>query len=118
MRIFQQAGGKPFAFAGLAVSPPPSSAASGPAAVILTTQASESVKAIHDRMPLIVAPADFDLWLDPGASSKATLDVVAHGAHTPWTSHPVGPSVNNVRNDTPENIRRADPDTERQRNLF
>jgi putative SOS response-associated peptidase YedK len=115
---FQQPGGRPFAFAGIAVSPSPSSEASEPAAVILTTQASEAVKPIHDRMPLIVAPSDFDLWLDPGASSKTALDVVAHGAHTPWTSHPVGPAVNNVRNDTPENIRRAEPETERQRNLF
>jgi putative SOS response-associated peptidase YedK len=115
---FRQPGSKPFAFAGIAVPPPPSNESAEPAAVILTTQASESVKAIHDRMPLIVAPADFELWLDPAASAKAAMDVVAHGAHTPWTSHPVGPAVNNVRNDSPENIRRADPETERQGSLF
>jgi len=115
---FRQPGSRPFAFAGIAVSPPPSSDLADPAAVILTTEASESVRDIHDRMPLIVAPPDFDLWLDSTANPKAIMDVVAHGAHTQWTSHPVGPSVNNARNNSPDNIRRADPETERQRSLF
>lgn len=115
---FRQPGSKPFAFAGIAISPPPTSDAVDLAAVILTTEASESVTAIHDRMPMIVAPPDFDLWLDPAADPKAVMDVMAHGAHTQWTSHPVGPAVNNARNDTPENIRRADPEPERQRSLF
>lgn len=115
---FRQPGSKPFAFAGIAVSPPPSNDAGEPAAVILTTEASESVRSIHDRMPLIVVPSDFDLWLDPAANPKAVVDMMAHGAHTQWTSHPVGPSVNNARNDSPENIRRAEPETERQRSLF
>ncbi len=115
---FRQPGSKPFAFAGIAVGPPPSSDLGEPAAVILTTEASESVRGVHDRMPLIVSPADFDLWLDSTANPKAAMDVVAHGAHTQWTSHPVGPSVNNARNDSPENIRRANPEAERQRSLF
>lgn len=115
---FRQPGSKPFAFAGIAVPPPPSSDLVDPAAVILTTEASESVRSIHDRMPLIVSPADFDLWLDPAANPKAVLEVMAHGEHTQWTSHPVGPSVNNARNDSPENIRRAEPATERQGRLF
>lgn len=114
----QQPGGKPFAFAGIAVGPSPSSDLSEPAAVILTTQASESVRAIHDRMPVIVEPKEYDVWLDPDTSPKAALEVVAHGAHTPWTSHPVGPSVNNVRNDSPENIRRAEPLPTGQARLF
>lgn len=115
---FRQPGSRPFAFAGIAVPPPPSSDLGEPAAVILTTEASESVRSIHGRMPLIVSPADFDLWLDPAASPKAAMDVVSHGAHTQWTSHPVGPSVNNARNDSPENIRRADPEQDRQSRLF
>ena len=115
---FRQPGSKAFAFAGIAVSPPPSSDLGEPAAVILTTDASESVKSIHDRMPLIVASSDFDLWLDPAANPKAVLQVMAHGAHTQWTSHPVGASVNNARNDSPENIRHAEPRPDPQRSLF
>src|SRR6186713_1477862 len=106
---FRQPGSGPFGFAGIAVTPETPSGSAEAAAVILTTAASESVKAIHDRMPLLVTPPDFDLWLDPAANPRAVIDVMARGAHTPWTSHPVGPSVNNVRNDTPENICRAEP---------
>jgi putative SOS response-associated peptidase YedK len=116
---FRQPGSGPFGFGGIAVAP---ATGTGPdaerTAVILTTAASESVKAVHDRMPLLVPPEDFDLWLDRDARPKAVLDVLARGAHTPWTSHPVGPSVNNVRNDTPENIRRAEPAPEAQGRLF
>lgn len=106
---FQQPGGSPFAFAGIAVPRTSPAAAADSAAVILTTKASESVREVHDRMPLLVAPDDFDTWLSPAADAKAALEVIAHGAHTQWSSHTVGPAVNNVRNDTRENIRKAAP---------
>lgn len=32
---------------------------------ILTTEAAEPVARIHDRMPVILEPEDFDAWLDP-----------------------------------------------------
>lgn len=108
---FQQPGGLPFAFAGIALASPTGTSGLNPdpAAVILTTKASESVREVHDRMPLIVAPDDFDAWLDPATNPRAALEVVAKGVDTPWSSHTVGPAVNNVRNDTPENIRHAAP---------
>ena len=33
---------------------------------ILTSEANELVSDIHDRMPVILAPENYDLWLDPG----------------------------------------------------
>ena len=33
---------------------------------VLTTPANELVARLHDRMPAIIGPGDFDLWLDPG----------------------------------------------------
>lgn len=116
-RYFQQAGGAPFAFAGIAVTPPAASGLGEPAAVILTTRASESVREYHDRMPLIVARDEFDRWLGQG-DLKAAAEVIRHGAHTQWTSHPVGPAVNNVRNDSPENVRPAEPAQDPQGSLF
>jgi putative SOS response-associated peptidase YedK len=115
---FRQPGSKPFAFGGLAVSPPRSAHLPEPAVVILTTGASESVKDVHDRMPLVVPPADFDLYLDPLAALTDVQKILAQGAHTQWASHPVGPSVNNVRNDGPDNIRRAEPRDDPQGSLF
>jgi putative SOS response-associated peptidase YedK len=115
---FRQAGSKPFAFGGIAVQPSRSPEPSEPAAVILTGEASESVRSIHDRMPLIIPPPEFDLYLDPATPLRTIQQMLARSAHTPWTSHPVGPAVNNVRNDSPENIRRAEPADDPQRSLF
>ena len=32
---------------------------------IVTTAANERMRAIHDRMPLILSPEQFEEWLDP-----------------------------------------------------
>jgi putative SOS response-associated peptidase YedK len=42
---------------------------------LLTTEANEAVAPIHDRMPVIVAPENYDLWLNP--SEKDTEAVRA-----------------------------------------
>jgi len=39
--------------------------------VILTTAASEAVAAVHDRMPVVLAPAAWRAWLDPEATDPA-----------------------------------------------
>jgi putative SOS response-associated peptidase YedK len=60
---------EPFAFAGLyeiwedKEAPPKA----GPykSCTIITTDASDSVKDIHNRMPLILKPEAYDKWLDP-----------------------------------------------------
>lgn len=116
---FQRPGLGPFAFAGIAVPPGPTQPiAGGPSAVILTTAASPSVRGIHDRMPVVIEPDDFDLWLDPGRRIQAVLGAVERAASASWVTHPVGPFVNNVRHDGPENIRFAEPTPEPQGRLF
>jgi len=115
---FQQEGGLPFAFAGIAVSSPSIAELGEPGAVILTTEASESVRSVHDRMPLLVRPPDFDTWLDTGANPRDAQAVIEAGRETRWTSFTVGPQVNNVRNDGPECVRPAAPEAERQGRLF
>ena len=32
---------------------------------ILTTEAADPVAVLHDRMPVILEPENFDLWLNP-----------------------------------------------------
>ena len=44
-----------------------------PVFVILTRQPGESVKHIHDRMPLILPPEKIDAWIDPNARPEALL---------------------------------------------
>ena len=55
--------GKPFALAGL-WAPQPFHGQTTDSCAILTTAPNDTVKAIHERMPVIVDPKNFSLWLD------------------------------------------------------
>ncbi len=66
--------GKPFAMAGLWehwVSPEGEAVES---CAIITTDANATVRALHDRMPAIVDPADYDIWLDPKVKDPKELN--------------------------------------------
>ena len=75
-------------------------------AAIITTQATDDVGQIHDRMPMVITPEHWADWLDPdntGSSQlqAAMLPAMAGGL----TSHPVSMAVNSVRNNGPELIK-------------
>lgn len=55
--------GKPFALAGI-WAPQPIHGQTVDSCAILTTTPNDTVKAIHARMPVIIDPDDFNLWLD------------------------------------------------------
>ena len=57
--------GQPFAFAGLWESWTSPDGEVIESCTILTTEANEVLSAIHDRMPVIIAPEDYGRWLDP-----------------------------------------------------
>lgn len=114
---FQQPGGAPFAFAGLAMSTP-RNAEIEPRAVVLTTEASESVRLVHNRMPLIVDPAHFGAWLDNAADPRPAQEVIRAGGSALWDSYDVGPHVNSPRNDGPECILPKGHRSEAQGSLF
>jgi len=67
---------------------------------LLTTEANDLVRPIHDRMPVIVVPADFDLWLDPGVTDAGpVLPLLRPFADGAMALYPVDARVNAVRND-------------------
>lgn len=67
-------GGGPMAFAGLWETWAGGDGAEIDSACIITVDANATVRPIHDRMPAIVAPADFDRWLtSPDPDEAATL---------------------------------------------
>lgn len=41
---------------------------------ILTTAANELVAPIHNRMPVVIAPAQYGAWLDPGMTDAAQVE--------------------------------------------
>jgi putative SOS response-associated peptidase YedK len=63
---------------------------------IITTRANKLVSEVHDRMPVIIAPADYQRWLTgPDATAKRLL-VPYTGT---MTIAPVSDRVNNIKED-------------------
>ncbi|MGF1499270.1 MAG: SOS response-associated peptidase [Elainellaceae cyanobacterium] len=95
----------PFAFAGLWEHWQGPDGSEIESCTILTTQASESVQPIHQRMPVILRPEDYDQWLDPHHQSVDRLQKLLQPHAVPSLSHyPVGLAVNNPRRDSPDCI--------------
>jgi putative SOS response-associated peptidase YedK len=69
---------------------------------ILTTGPNELLKPIHNRMPVILAPEDFDLWLDPGTQHPGEVQPLMQPFPSDnMTFYPVSTHVNNPRNEDP-----------------
>ncbi|HTQ40774.1 MAG TPA: SOS response-associated peptidase [Pirellulales bacterium] len=65
---FQVNGGKPFAFAGIWER-----WGELESCAILTTTPNELMAPIHDRLPVILSPTDYDAWLDPTMNDPEKL---------------------------------------------
>jgi putative SOS response-associated peptidase YedK len=67
---------------------------------LVTTSPVASIAHIHDRMPVILAPAHYAEWLDPGNDAVERLDrLLAPDESIAMTARPVGRLVNNARNE-------------------
>lgn len=72
---------------------------------ILTTSANELTKSVHDRMPVILSPNDYDRWLDPAVQDKDDLSYMFEPFESgDMQMDPVNDRVNSVRNDDPQCI--------------
>ena len=71
---------------------------------ILTTDANDLLRAVHDRMPVIVAPDQYARWLDPAQDGPQSL--VAPYPSDAMTWWPVSSRVNSVRHDDASLIER------------
>lgn len=100
--------GELFAFAGLWDG---WKAASGEwirSCAILTTTANAVSSPVHDRMPVILNPDDYDLWLDPGMREPATIaGLLKPFDPSAMRCYPVSNRVNSVMNDDAECARAA-----------
>lgn len=84
-------------------------------AAILTTAASGDIAHIHDRMPVVIKPEDFERWLD--CRTGETRDV-AHLMRPPeegfFEAIPVSDRVNKVDNTGPDLQERVEPQSSMQ----
>jgi putative SOS response-associated peptidase YedK len=110
--------GKLFAFAGLWDGWKDSNGKWVKTCSILTTTPNAVTSAIHDRMPVILEPESYDLWLDPGMTDVQVVskrlkpyDAKAMGCY------PVSTRINHVANDDEECSRQVQI-SEAQNRLF
>jgi putative SOS response-associated peptidase YedK len=68
---------------------------------IITTTANAVMAPIHDRMPVILPPEAWSLWLDPESSTKQSLELLCPCPPERLSLHPVSSRVGNARNDDP-----------------
>lgn len=74
---------------------------------ILTTAPNELMATIHDRMPVILSPDDYDRWLDSGVTDPAEVQDLLKPYPGEMTAYPVSSAVNSPRNNSPELLQAA-----------
>ena len=73
---------------------------------LITTTPNRLTGRIHDRMPLILAPADQAAWLDPASADFASLkNLIRPYPAERMTAHAVDARVGDPRNDDPGLVR-------------
>jgi putative SOS response-associated peptidase YedK len=92
--------GEPYAFAGLweTWKGPERDQEPLRSCTILTGAANAPMSKIHDRMPIMLPPSAWDMWLDPELDDQATLGkLLVPAPPEVITFHPVSTDVNNAR---------------------
>ena len=100
-------GREPFAFAGLWSSWRPRGAAREleplRSCAIVTTAAAGPVRALHDRMPVILDPSDEQVWTDPATPAQRLHELMREPVAAATLEYrPVSRAVNDARHDAPD----------------
>lgn len=82
-------------------------------AAIVTTQANAEMSTVHHRAPVIVAPEQFDFWLDcTHVDERIAAEAIAPAPDGTMEVYQVSRDVNRVANDAPMLIERCGVDFE------
>jgi len=85
---------------------------------ILTTTPNAVTSPVHDRMPVILDPDSYDLWLDPGMQNVAAVSELLKPCDARLMQcYPISTQINNVGNDDVECLRPIES-AENQSRLF
>jgi putative SOS response-associated peptidase YedK len=71
---------------------------------IITTEASPLIGPIHPRMPVLITPADYTLWLDPSTPPEQALKLLTPYSGKDLIMYPISRKINNPRYDAPDCI--------------
>lgn len=77
---------------------------------IITVEPNELLASMHDRMPLLIDPLDYDRWLEPGDPKHPPIDLLKPYDAELMKIWRVKPDVGNVRNNRPDLIEPFDPE--------
>lgn len=93
---------RPFAFAGLWEHWQEPEGTEIESCAILTTQANRLMEPIHDRMPVILPPEDYDEWLDPAVQKADDVSpLLKPYQQEDLITYPVSTYVNRPDHDSP-----------------
>jgi putative SOS response-associated peptidase YedK len=92
---------RPFAFAGLWDRWKAADGGVLDSCTILTTEANEALAELHDRMPVIVDPEQYDMWMDPDTIAWELEPILKSHPSEEMAFFPVSTRVNYVANDDP-----------------
>jgi putative SOS response-associated peptidase YedK len=104
---FQVADGRPFAFAGLWERWHGEEGEVIESCALLTTDANATVRPVHNRMPVILQPGEYNDWLDHEQQDAEAVQLLLRPYPAAMTATPVGMYVNNARQQGPECIAAA-----------
>jgi putative SOS response-associated peptidase YedK len=92
--------GSPYAFAGLWERwRDPATREPLETFTVITTDPNELLQPLHDRMPVILEPKDYDRWLQPGDPTHPPVDLLRAFPAEQMIAWKVDSKVGNVRND-------------------
>ncbi len=116
---FEVGGGDLFAFSGLWDGWKDSTGQWIKTCSILTTTPNAITATVHDRMPVILRPEGYDLWLDPGITDLQVISELLKPLDPSlMRCYPVSTRINYVTNDDEECTQSVEEELQRQNPLF
>jgi len=101
--------GEPYAMAGLWEHWQPKVGAALETFTILTTDPNALMEPVHNRMPVILEPHDYNRWLVPGDTAQPPVDLLRPFPAEKMRAWPVSDRVGNVRNNDPQLVKELNP---------